>query len=124
MPCSNEKKLMKDKNFLEYIYKINDDLSWSRSDDGEVVVDMVNKGLVNRIAQLIFKKPAVSHIHLQDMGSFVFGCIDGKRNVFEIGKELKSHFGDRAEPLYERLCVYMKQLERAGFIKPETGERI
>ncbi len=105
------------KNFLDNIYKINDDLTWTHSESGEVIVDMVNKGFTNKIAQRFFHKPAVSHIHLEGMGSFIFGCIDGQKSVFEIGKMVKEKFGDEAEPLYERLSVYMKHLEQVGFIR-------
>ncbi|WP_036606492.1 PqqD family protein [Oribacterium sp. P6A1] len=103
-------------NFLDYIFEINSDLNWTISSSGEVIVEMENKGFTNRIAQKFFKKPAVSHIHLQGMGNFIFGCVDGKRSVFEIGTLLKEEYGDQAEPLYERLCLYMKQLQNTGFI--------
>ncbi len=109
---------MSDKvNFLDYIFEISSDLNWTCTTSGEVIVEMENKGITNRIAQKFFKKPAVSHIHMQDMGSFIFRCIDGKRSVFEIGALLKDEYGDAAEPLYERLSLYMKQLQNTGFIK-------
>ena len=51
------------------------------------------------------------------MGSFIFLCVDGKRSVYDIGQLVKEKYGDEAEPLYERLSVYMKKLEEAGFVK-------
>lgn len=112
---------MNDKvNFLDYIFEIRSDLNWTRSESGEVIVEMENKGFTNMIAQKFFKKPSVSHIHLEGMGSFIFLCIDGKRSVFEIGALLKEEYGEAAEPLYERLSIYMKQLQNTGFIK-KTG---
>ena len=104
-------------NFLDYIFEINSDLNRTISSSGEVIVEMKNKGFTNMIAQKFFKKPAVSHIHLPGMGSFIFGCIDGKRTVYEIGALLKDEYGDEAEPLYERLSLYMKQLQNSGFIR-------
>lgn len=104
-------------NFLDYVFKINDDLVWKQDENGQVTVDMENKGFTNRIAQKFFKKPAVSHITLEGMGSFIFTCIDGKRSVYDIGLLLHDKFGDEAEPLYERLSVYMKHLENVGFIR-------
>ncbi len=103
-------------NFLDYIFEIKKDLTWTESEYGEVIVDMENKGFTNKIAQKFFKKPEVSHIHLEGMGSFIFSCIDGKRSVYDIGQLLHEKFGDDAEPLYERLSVYMKHLEQVGFI--------
>lgn len=109
---------MKNKdNFLDYVFKVSDDLAWTLSESGEVIVEMENKGFTNRIAQRFFHKPAVSHISLEGMGSFIFTCIDGKRSVFDIGAVLREKYGREAEPLYERLSVYMKRLEELGFIK-------
>lgn len=103
-------------NFLDRIYKVTDGLVWSVSDDGVVVVDMENTGFTNRVAQRFFKQPKVSHITLEGMGSFIFRQIDGVRSVYDIGAVLKEEYKDEAEPLYERLSVYMKQLETNGFI--------
>jgi len=103
-------------NFLDYVFKINDDLVWKLDEKEQVIVDMENKGFTNRIAQKFFKKPAVSHITLEGMGSFIFTCIDGKRSVYDIGLLLHDKFGDEAEPLYERLSVYMKHLEELKYI--------
>jgi hypothetical protein len=103
-------------NFLDYVYSVNSDLIWALNESGEVIIDMENKGFTNRIAQKFFKKPKVSHITLEGMGSYIFTLIDGQRSVFEIGKLLKEKYGDEAEPLYERLSVYMKRLEELGYI--------
>ncbi len=104
-------------NFLDYVFKINDTLTWNKREDGQIVVEMENKGFTNRIAQKFFKKPAVSHIELEGMGSFIFSCIDGKKSVYEIGQLVHNEFGEDADPLYERLSVYMKHLENVNFIQ-------
>ncbi len=111
---------MKNNNFLDFVYKINDDLTWTLTESGEVIVDMENKGLTNKIAQKLFKKPKISHITLEGMGSFIFTCIDGKTNVYEIGKLVEAKYGDEAKPLYERLSVFIKQLENLGYIKKQV----
>lgn len=108
--------MAKKDNYLDRVYRITDGLHWNISDEGVVVVDMENKGFTNKIAQKFFKRPRISHITLEGMGSFIFTQIDGERNIHQIGIELKQKYGDEAEPLYERLCVYMKHLEQAGFI--------
>jgi hypothetical protein len=104
-------------NYLDFVYAINSDLIWTLSESGEVIVEMENKGFTNRVAQKFFKKPAVSKITLEGMGSFIWTCIDGKRSVFDIGGLVHDKYGDEAEPLYERLSVYMKHLEQVGFVK-------
>jgi hypothetical protein len=50
------------------------------------------------------------------MGSYIFTCIDGKRSVYEIGQLVKEKYGEEAEPLYERLSVYMNNLKNVGYI--------
>jgi hypothetical protein len=108
---------MKNKdNFVDYVFTINDDITWTLNESGDVIVDMVNKGFTNLVAQKFFGKPKVSHITLEGIGSFVFTCIDGKRSVYEIGQMVKEKYQEEAEPLYERVSVYMKQLEDLGFI--------
>lgn len=103
-------------NFVDYIFDKNPGLEWKQDEEGNVTLLQENKGFFNTIAQKFFKKPRVSQIHMEAMGSFIWPFIDGKTSVFEIGKKVSEHFGDEAEPLYERLSVYMKQLESYGFI--------
>lgn len=77
---------------------------------------MPNKGIFNKIAQVIFRKPKISYIELEEFGSFVWQQIDGKRDVHAIGQKVKAKFGDKAEPLYTRLCTYVKTLKNHKFI--------
>ena len=42
-----------------------------------VVLDIENTGAFNKLAQKLFGKPRVSHVHLDEFGSFVWKCIDG-----------------------------------------------
>lgn len=108
--------MKRDNNYLDYVYKINESLSWSHNEAGQVVVEMENKGFTNRIAQKFFNRPAVSHITLEGMGSFIFDSIDGKRSIYDIGLLVKEKYGEEAEPLFERLSVYMKRLDELKYI--------
>ena len=107
---------MKQNNYLDYVFKIKEGLIYNIDGNEVVTVEMENKGFTNRIAQRFFKKPAISHITLEGMGSFIFTCIDGNRTVYDIGLLVHDKYHDDAEPLYERLSVYMKKLEEVGFI--------
>lgn len=104
------------KNYLEYIPKHTDGLQFDIEENGNVTLYQENKGFFNKIAQTFFKKPKVSQIHLDKMGNFIWPLIDGKRNLFQIADEVKNHFGDEAEPLYNRLVQYVNTLESYGFI--------
>ena len=106
----------KSDNFLDYIPKHNSLYECRTNEKGLVEVKIVNKGLFNRIAQIFFKRPKVSWIELPGMGTFIWNQIDGKRNVYEIGQLLKHEYGQEAEPLYERLCTFIKSLHNSCFI--------
>ena len=113
-------------NYLDYVFHRDPDLSWNvetnddESDDyqsdGLVVLHVRHRGFSHAIARKFFDRPAVTSVHLEPFGSFIWQQIDGTRTVYEIGQCLHDAFGEEAEPLYERLTVYMKQLERNGFI--------
>lgn len=110
-------KKKESENYLEKRPLHPENLNWSRDDKGMVTLDVENKGIVNRIAQKLLKKPKVSHIHLDEMGSFVWPLIDGEKTIIDIGEYVKEHFGEKAEPLYERLAKYFQILESNGFIE-------
>lgn len=104
-------------NYLDKVPMRRDGLNWTVDENRAVTLEVENKGWANKIAQVLFKRPKVSFIHLDEMGNFIWPIIDGEKNVFAIGKEVKSHFGDKAEPLYERLAQYFQILESYGFVE-------
>ena len=108
---------MKNKeNFLEKKPQRNPDINWKEK-DGQITLEIENKGVFNRLAQKLLKKPKISYIHLDEMGSFIWPLIDGESDIIALGERVKEHFGDKAEPLYERLSKYIKILESYGFVK-------
>lgn len=115
------KKRSKTKNYLDYIPCHNGKYSWERDEQGNVVIFVENKGLFNRVAQKLLGKPKVSQVHLEEMGNFIWPLINGERSVFEIAELVHSEFGERAEPLYNRLVTYMQTLESYGFIQMNEG---
>ena len=110
-----EKK--KSENYLERIPARKETFRFTENKEGLVTIEIDNKGFFNRLLQKIAKKPPVTYIHLDENGSFVWKAIDGKRNIIEIGKLVEEHFGDAANPVYERLVKYIAMLERSGFIE-------
>lgn len=113
----------KKENYLDYVPRHNTLFPWKEAENGTVEIRMRNLGLTNRIAQKFFKKPAVSTISLDELGSFIWKEIDGKKTIYEIGILLKQRFGDRAEPLYERLSGFTKTLHNQKFIVYENKIR-
>lgn len=110
------KKKVKE-NYLEKIPVKNPQIGWKTDEEGKVTLEIENKGVFNRIFQVILKKPKISYIHLDEMGSFVWPLIDGEKNIFQIGQSVEEHFGEKANPLYDRLSQYFQILNSYGFIK-------
>ena len=104
-------------NYLERKPARPEGISWSADENGIVTLDIENTGAFNRIAQKLLKKPKVTHIHLDEIGSFVWPLLDGEKNIIELGKEVEKHFGEKANPLYERLAKYFQILDSYHFVE-------
>ena len=113
----------KQENFLDYVPKRNQLYAWDLNQKKHVEVAVVNRGLFNRMAQILLGKPKVSRIELDDLGSFIWQEMDGVRTVYEIGSAVKGRFGKKAEPLYERLCEYIRILHNNRFIVYENKNK-
>jgi hypothetical protein len=103
-------------NYLDKIPVFNEKYSWKADESGIVTIYIENKGFFNFICQKLFKKPKVSQVHLEEMGSFIIPLLDGKRTVYDLALLIKEHFGEKAEPVYNRLVTYMHTLEAYSFI--------
>ena len=110
-------------NYLDYIPRPNTLFECNKNKDGKIEIKMHNKGVFNKIAQVLFKKPKYSYIEQDEFGSFVWEQMDGKKTIYEIGTLVKERFGDKAEPLYERLSQYIKILHNNHFIVYENKLR-
>ena len=95
----------------------NPALNWSKDDSGIVTIEIENKGIFNRIAQKLFKKPPVTYIHLDENGSFVWPLIDGNKSIMELAEDVDRHFGEKAHPLYERLAKFFQILASYNFVQ-------
>ena len=102
-------------NYLDRKPVRNENLRWT-VEDGKVTLEIDNKGVWNRMAQLIFRKPKISYVHLDETGSFIWPLLNGERTILDIGKQVEEKFGDAANPLYERLVQYVRILESYHFI--------
>lgn len=103
-------------NYLEYIPVPKQELRVEIT-DGKVILYRENTGAVNRILQKCFRKPKVSTVPLDEMGSFVWQLMDGERNIMALASCIKGEFGMKAEPLYPRAAKYFRTLRSNGFIE-------
>ena len=94
-------KKIKD-NFLDYVPRPNTLFPAAPNAAGHIEIAVQNKGFFN--------------IELDDFGSFVWRAMDGERSVYAIGQLVHSAFGEAAEPLYERLCRYIKTLHDNHYV--------
>ncbi len=112
-----KKKSIVSENYLERRPIRPERIKWSVDEEGSVTLDIENTGFFNRVAQKLFKKPKVSHVHLDKLGSFVWPLIDGEKDIVALGVLVKERFGEEAEPLYERLAKYFQILESYSFVE-------
>ena len=112
-----KKKNVISQNYLEKVPVRPEHIKWSVDENGIVTLDIENTGAFNRIAQKLLKKPKVSHIHLDEMGSFIWPLLDGDKNIIELGKVVEKQFGEKANPLYGRLAKYFQILDSYNFIE-------
>lgn len=104
------------KNVLDFIPEYTKNVTLSEGGDGQKQLDVCHTGWADKVAQKVFGRPKVSHISLDRFGSFVCGCIDGKRDIYTIGQLVRAEFGDAAEPLYDRLVLFFRTLKNNGFV--------
>ena len=77
--------------------------------DGIITVLIEWKGFYHKIAQKLFRRPRVSDIRLDELGSFVWNAVDGKKDVHQISKELEQQFPKMGKPV-PRLIKYLEIL--------------
>ena len=104
------------KNYLDKIPSRPNGIEWNTNDDGIVTLEIKNTGWANKIAQVFFKRPKTSYIHLDKMGSFIWPVMDGKMDITAIGKLVDEKFGEDAHPLYERLARYFQIMDSYHFV--------
>ncbi len=85
-------------------------------EEGNVTILQENKGFFCFVTQKLLRKPRISQIHLDEMGNFIWPLMDGERNICQIAELVKEAFGEKAEPLYNRLVTYVDTMERYGFV--------
>ena len=105
---------------------------WEADSDGRAVV-LVPKFRQTLLARwlLPFLARPNFRVRLDEFGTFVWRRCDGATPVSQIADEISAAFGERAEPLYERLGQFVRRLERDGLVEvilntsppPSAGDR-
>ena len=111
-----KKKEVISANYLEKIPLRRPDIEWTTDEEGKVTLHIENKGTMNRIAQKLFKKPKISHVYMEEFGSFLWPHLNGDKDIIALGELVKEHFGEKAEPLYERLAKFITILRNNAYV--------
>ena len=99
-----------DKNYLDYIPVKNPDIEYETNEKGTITVFIRWEGFFNKIAQKFFHRPKISSIDLDDYGSFVWGIIDDKKDIYTLSKELDQKFPNMEKSL-SRLIKFLEILK-------------
>ena len=111
-----KKKFDGDVNLLELIPVKY--IQWERNQDGLITLfkpkyrhPFLIKHLVPRLKRPLYK------INLDEIGSYFWGNCDGSRTIKEIAVLQKEKFGEKVEPLYNRIALFIRTLEKNRFIQ-------
>jgi hypothetical protein len=98
---------------LDTVYAIHAKLDYEIDDRRIVTILRKQDHWIQRFARkLKCKIPAYRRTTMDDYASLAFLSIDGKRSVKDIGAIMAAQFGDQANPLYERLLVFLNHIEK------------
>lgn len=103
---------MKDnEEILNLKFRICDSINYKIDDNGIVtVLEKQDHKIQKFFRKLKFKIPLYKEITFDEISSEVFTQIDGIKTVKEIGEYLEVKFGDKVNPLYERLLTFLNHI--------------
>ena len=110
------KTINKQENFLEYIPVAN--FNWRVSEETKKVVverPKFDNAILKKYLLPYFKKQNFD-VKLDDFGSFVWQQIDGEKNIYEIANVLEKKYGEKVQPVYERISQFIKHLYQQRFV--------
>jgi len=91
-------------------------IDWKKTDD--LVILLKPKFKNPFLAKYILPRMKSPHfkIKLDEIGSFFWENCDGIRTVREIGEMHRERFGEKVEPLFDRISQFLQSLEKNGLI--------
>ncbi|MCI2047766.1 MAG: PqqD family protein [Faecalibacterium sp.] len=106
-------------NFLDYVPAHIElkRFSWQTQENGLVCFAIEHQNVYDKIAQKLFHTPRVTHVDLDEYGSFLWKHIDGQTSVKALAHAFREEYGEAVEPLYDRIVKYMAILHNNGFIR-------
>ena len=97
---------------LNIVYKKNSGFIYEADENGIVTVLQEQNHWIQRFFRKIgFRIPKYKRVELDKFGSFIMNQVDGEKTVEEIGVLLSNEFGEEANPLYERLLLFLNYID-------------
>ena len=98
--------------------------SYETAEEGliKVLVPKFTSQFAKKYVNKWLKYPYIK-ANLDEFGTSVWLLMNGENKVDYIGNKLTEQFGERIEPVYDRLTLFLTQLYQAGFIKFKETER-
>lgn len=108
------RKTKEEDNFLLYVpnKKHND---WE-IEKGRVKLIFYHDKTVEKFIRGLARKPRITDVTLDEIGSSIWKFINGENSVYDIGQKLQETYGDACDQIYERLIRYMSYLNKKGWI--------
>ena len=87
-------------------------------EENDGIVTVLYKKVPTKIDKIFFRwmKEKPHKIDLDEIGSYIWGKINGVLNVGEIIDITKERFGEKVEPAEERVITFFKQMHRTKLI--------
>jgi hypothetical protein len=112
---NRKEKDLSDINYLELTPgRLFDHIMEENGKVSVLIPRFTNKILIKTISPML-KSPFVKTM-FDEFGSQVWLEIDGKKKVLDISTSLKQKFGERIEPVEERLTKFLTQLYNYKFV--------
>jgi len=122
MAIKEKKSLFKEDNFMLYIPKRK--IETFEVSKGTVKLLFYHNKWIEKFLRWLVKRPYISDVELDKLGSRVWLLIDGNNSVHEIGKIISQEFGESVDPVYDRLLMYLRYLNRRGWIVFNRGDQV
>lgn len=104
--------LNNNEDVLNITYKISDNIQYEVSIDNIVtILEKQDHKFQRFFRKLKFRIPEYRKMSLDEYGSCVFLQVDGKKTIKDIGENLEVKYGDKVQPLYERLLLFLNHID-------------
>ncbi|APU72235.1 PqqD family peptide modification chaperone [Companilactobacillus crustorum] len=100
-----------EEDLKKMVFQKNPQITYKRKAGIVTIVYEQNHPIQKFFRKLHVRIPEESYLEMDEYGSYVFTKVKGRRNAYEIGKELAEKFPDTDKYRYTRLILFLQQIE-------------